>query len=110
MKKATYEKAKIAYNKVLMLMRPRSRQVVELLTEFGEMTVTQLFIKMRCDQPVVSTTLANLKEAGVVKFDRDGKNIFYSIDSEGVEKINRTIKTNITWEVSAKDDKRITVF
>ena len=60
----------------------------------------QMFIKMRCEQPVVSNTLSDLKRLGVVKFDREGKNMFYSIDKEGVQKINNATR-NITWKVKA---------
>ena len=100
MKQSFYKKAKEVYNNLLILERESSKKVINLLTEFGELTVTQLFIKMRCEQPVVSNALRDLKRLGVVKFDREGKNMFYSIDKEGVQKINNATR-NITWKVKA---------
>jgi len=100
MKQSFYKKAKEVYNNLLILERESSKKVINLLTEFGELTVTQMFIKMRCEQPVVSNTLRDLKMLGVVKFDREGKNMFYSIDKEGVQKINNATR-NITWKVKS---------
>ncbi len=100
MKQSFYKKAKEVYNNLLILERESSKKVINLLTEFGELTVTQMFIKMRCEQPVVSNALRDLKRLGVVKFDREGKNMFYSIDKEGVQKINNATR-NITWKVKA---------
>jgi len=100
MKQSFYKKAKEVYNNLLILERESSKKVINLLTEFGELTVTQMFIKMRCEQPVVSNALRDLKRLGVVKFDREGKNMFYSIDKEGVQKINNATR-NITWKVKS---------
>ena len=91
MKQSFYKKAKQVYNNLLILERESSKKVINLLTEFGELTVTQMFIKMRCEQQV-SATLSKLRRLGVVKTYRNGKYIFYSINKETIQKINNATK------------------
>ena len=100
MKQSFYKKAKQVYKNLLILERESSKKIMNLLTEYGELTVTQMLIKLRCEQPLLSNALRDLKMLGVVKVDRDGKNMFYSIDKEGVQKINNATR-NITWKVKA---------
>ena len=91
MKQSFYKKAKEVYNNLLILERESSKKVINLLTEFGELTVTQMFIKMRREQQV-SATLSKLRRLGVVKTYRNGKYIFYSINKETIQKINNATK------------------
>ena len=92
MKQSFYDKVKEVHNNLTILQRQSSKKVMNLLTEFGELTVTQMFIKMRCEQQVVSATLSKLRRLGVVKTYRNGKHIFYSINKETIQKINNATK------------------
>jgi|JI8StandDraft_2_1071088.scaffolds.fasta_scaffold288111_1 DNA-binding transcriptional ArsR family regulator len=92
MKQSFYDKVKEVHNNLTILQRQSSKKVINLLTEFGELTVTQMFIKMRCEQQVVSATLSKLRRLGVVKTYRNGKYIFYSINKETIQKINNATK------------------
>ena len=92
MKQSFYDKVKEVHNNLTILQRQSSKKVINLLTEFGELTVTQMFIKMRCEQQVVSAILSKLRRLGVVKTYRNGKYIFYSINKETIQKINNATK------------------
>ena len=65
------------------------QQIIDLLEENGEMTVTDLYIKLRLEQSVASQHLAILRRAGVVATDRQGKFIYYRVDKDRINQINR---------------------
>jgi DNA-binding transcriptional ArsR family regulator len=49
---------------------------------FIEIGVTDLFIKFRCEQCVMSKHLGILRKAGFINSRRDGKEVFYSLSNE----------------------------
>jgi len=64
-------------------------QIITIIQENKRLTVTQLYVKMRLEQSVISQHLAILRRAGIVSTDRDGKFIFYSLNFSRLEAINR---------------------
>jgi DNA-binding transcriptional ArsR family regulator len=68
------------------------QQVIKTIHENKRITVTQLYIKMRLEQSVASQQLAILRKAGIVFTERDGKFIFYTINSSRIEAINKFVK------------------
>ncbi len=67
------------------------QQMIALLVEHKQLTVTDLYIKLRLEQSVASQHLAILRRAGVVNTARDGKFIYYSINPERLDQISRLI-------------------
>ena len=67
------------------------QQVLKLIDEHGRMTVTEIYVKLRLEQSVASQHLAILRKAGFVKTDRDGKFIYYSVNHERLEDLNRFV-------------------
>lgn len=63
------------------------QQIVKLIDENKRLTVTEIYIKLRLEQSVASQHLAILRRAGVVKTTRDGKFIYYSVNSSRIEGI-----------------------
>ena len=63
------------------------QQIVKLIDENEKLTVTEIYIKLRLEQSVASQHLAILRRAGVVKTTRDGKFIYYSVNSSRIEGI-----------------------
>ena len=53
------------------------QRIIEVLEESDNMTVTDIYIKLRLEQSVASQHLAILRRAGVVITDRQGKFIYY---------------------------------
>ena len=68
------------------------QQVIKTIHDNKRITVTELYIKMRLEQSVASQQLAILRKAGIVFTERDGKFIFYTINSSRIEAINKFVK------------------
>ena len=78
---------------VLRAVNHKLRQrIIGLLEENNEMTVTDIYIKLRLEQSVASQHLAILRRAGVVSTERQGKDIYYSLDKERLKQINRLVE------------------
>ena len=63
------------------------KRIINLLGE-NKMTVTELFLKLKIEQSVASQHLSILKEVGIVRAERVGKNIFYSLIEGRLREIN----------------------
>jgi DNA-binding transcriptional ArsR family regulator len=72
------------------------QQVIKTINENNRITVTQLYVKLRLEQSVASQHLAILRKAGTVSTERDGKFIFYAINKERIEEVNRFVKDLVT--------------
>ena len=64
------------------------QQILKLIDEHGRMTVTEIYVKLRLEQSVASQHLAILRKAGFVKTDRDGKFIYYSVNTDRLKELN----------------------
>ena len=65
------------------------QQLLKLIDEQGKITVTELYIKLRLEQSVASQHLAILRKAGFVNTARDGKFIYYSVNTRRIKEINQ---------------------
>ena len=65
--------------------------MLRLIDEQGKMTVTDLYLKLRLEQSVASQHLAILRKAAIVKTVRNGKFIFYSINTERLDDLNEFV-------------------
>jgi DNA-binding transcriptional ArsR family regulator len=78
---------------VLRAVNHKLRQrIIDLLEEYKSMTVTDIYVKLRLEQSVASQHLAILRRAGVVRTDRQGKFIFYSLDKERLGQISSLVE------------------
>lgn len=78
---------------VLRAVNHKLRQdMIKLIEQEGKMTVTDLYVKLRIEQSVASQHLALLRRSGVVVTTRDGKYIYYSVDSERLDDINKLLE------------------
>ncbi len=57
------------------------QQIMKKIDEKGKVTVTEIFTELFLEQAVASQHLAVLRKAGFVKTVRDGKYIFYSVNT-----------------------------
>lgn len=77
---------------VLRSVNHKLRQsIIKLLEENEQMTVTELYVKLRLEQSVASQHLAILRRAGVVVTKREGKFIYYSLNKDRIEEIAQMI-------------------
>ncbi|MCU0335023.1 MAG: metalloregulator ArsR/SmtB family transcription factor [Chitinophagaceae bacterium] len=67
-------------------------QIIRLLHDKEELTVTEIYVKLRLEQSVASQHLALLRRAGIVETRREGKFIFYSINTSRIEEIHKLSK------------------
>jgi DNA-binding transcriptional ArsR family regulator len=67
------------------------QQILKMIDEHGKMTVTELYVNLRLEQSVTSQHLAILRKAGFVKTTRDGKFIYYSVNTARIEDLNRFV-------------------
>lgn len=59
---------------------PLRQQMLRIIHQKKEITVTELYIILRLEQSVTSQHLAILRKAGLVNTERRAKNIFYSVN------------------------------
>jgi DNA-binding transcriptional ArsR family regulator len=78
---------------VLRAVNHKLRQsIIDLLEENEKMAVTEIYIKLRLEQSVASQHLAILRKAGVVQTERQGKFIYYALNTERLSQISRLIE------------------
>lgn len=71
------------------------QQILELLEENEKSTVTDLYIRLRIEQSVCSQMLAILRRAEVVITERNGKFIYYRVNTERIAQIKQLVE-NLT--------------
>ena len=71
---------------------PLRLEIVRMVEANETMNVTRIYIKLRIEQSVASQHLAILREAEILNFRRDGKEIHYSVNQERIQTILDTIK------------------
>ena len=85
----------INLKKAAMILRALNhklrQQIVRILDEHKKLTVTELYIQLRLEQSVASQHLAILRRAGIVKTERDGKFIHYTINPDRISDIMKTV-------------------
>ena len=93
--KGSGENAKMNYSTVknaAMILRAVNhklrQQIIKLLAENKTMIVTDIYIKLRFEQSVTSQHLAILRRAGIVKTEREGRQIHYSLNNAMIEKLS----------------------
>jgi DNA-binding transcriptional ArsR family regulator len=73
---------------VLRAVNHKLRQeMVKLLEENEQMTVTDIYVKLRLEQSVASQHLAILRRAQIVNTKREGKFIYYSLNKNRLVQI-----------------------
>jgi DNA-binding transcriptional ArsR family regulator len=64
------------------------QELLDLIDKEKRIKVTEIYIRLKLEQSLVSQHLAVLRNAGVVITERDGKSIYYIINHERIDKIN----------------------
>jgi len=65
---------------------PTRIKIIQILFK-SELCVCDLAAVLSMNQPAISQQLKILKQANIVKYRRDGKNVFYSLSDEHVKQI-----------------------
>lgn len=85
--KLEYSTLKKAVMTLRAINHPLRKEIIELVEEKKQVTVTEIYIKMRLEQSVASQHLAILRRAEVLKTKRDGKFIYYSVNAKRIDEI-----------------------
>lgn len=77
--------AAVSENRIFYaLADPSRRAIFESLTR-GEAAVKDLTARFQISQPAVSQHLSALRDAGLVKGRREGRNVYYRVEPRGMQ-------------------------
>ncbi len=79
------------YNAALVYraLNNKTRQIIlRRIHEKRKATVSELYVELNLDQPIVSNHLAILRRTGFVQSERLGRNIFYSINYSRLDHVH----------------------
>lgn len=77
----------------LRALNHKLRQQILSCIEFHQnISVTQIYVKLRIEQSVASQHLAILRRANIVKTRREGKIIWYSVNFDRIKEIETYTK------------------
>lgn len=71
------------------LNHPLRQKILQLIHKDGKIKVTDLYIKLRLEQSLVSQHLAILRHANIVLTQREGKFIYYSVNYQKLAQIHK---------------------
>ncbi|MDX2002871.1 MAG: metalloregulator ArsR/SmtB family transcription factor [Chitinophagales bacterium] len=75
-----------AKSKVRALYHPLRQSILVLINDSNNrMNVTDIYVKLRIEQSVASQHLAILRNEGFVNTEREGKTIWYSVNTDAVK-------------------------
>lgn len=67
-------------------------QIIKMLSNGNRLTVTDLYIKLRMEQSVASQHLATLKDVGLLDTIREGKFIYYTLNTDRLSEISEFVE------------------
>lgn len=67
------------------------QEIIELLQDRDQTTVTDIYVKLRIEQSVASQHLAILRRAEIVNTTREGKYIYYSLNEDNLAIIAKLV-------------------
>lgn len=67
------------------------QQILRLIEKSDNMTVTQIQITLRLEQPTTSLHLSVLRKAGFIKPHRNGKAVYYNVNKERMAALNQSM-------------------
>lgn len=68
------------------------QQIIRIIADDQKLTVTEIYVKLRLEQSVASQHLAILRKSGIVSTEREGKFIYYTINSLRIRSIDEFVK------------------
>ncbi|NOR88351.1 MAG: metalloregulator ArsR/SmtB family transcription factor [Bacteroidales bacterium] len=81
------EQLENAANRLKAIAHPIRIAIIEMLEANGPLCVSDIFVKLDIEQASASHHLNILKNRGILKSERTGKNIIYSLNNEIIGEI-----------------------
>lgn len=76
-----------AANRLKAMAHPVRIAIIEILDQNGPLCVSDIFVKLDIEQASASHHLNILKNRNILKSERTGKNIIYSLNNEMISEI-----------------------
>jgi DNA-binding transcriptional ArsR family regulator len=86
-------KLEIAANMLKAVAHPARLSVVDLLDQIEELNVSELQEKIGIEQALLSHHLTQMRDKGLLKCRREGKNMYYSLADKHITGIIHCIYT-----------------
>ena len=92
--KVTFHNEKLRVSSELMraLAHPLRLRILAFIDRHGTINVNKIYGALKIEQSITSQHLRILRNAGVLRAERDGKFIFYSLDKERLAQIMRLVE------------------
>lgn len=87
------DELKEAANTLRALNHKVRQQILNLIHASGEITVSEIYAKLKLEQSLTSSYLAILRKGKIVKPRREGQSIHYSINHDHIAQIEKGAKT-----------------
>lgn len=85
----------LAIKKAALILRAFNhklrQQILKIIDGQQKITVTEIYVKLRIEQSVASQHLAILRKAEFVKTQRDGKFIYYTVNTDRLKELNKFV-------------------
>lgn len=99
-----YETLNYSNELVKALAHPLRLRIIEFIDKHKSINVNKIYNSLRIEQSITSQHLRILRLADIVKAQRDGKYIIYSINYEKVILANKAVqnflKADLKWEAA----------
>jgi DNA-binding transcriptional ArsR family regulator len=66
------------------IAHPMRLEIIELLEKYQRLCVSDIVERIQVEQSVISHHLTKLKDKGILKSSREGKNVFYEISMDNL--------------------------
>ncbi len=86
-----YEKLGYCVELMRALAHPLRLKLLEFIDGEGKTHVRKIYRTLELEQSITSQHLGVLRKAGVLKFEKEGKFKFYSINYELVARVNKAV-------------------
>lgn len=74
-------------DKFSALAEPTRRRIVEMLAEYGRLPAAAIYASFSVSHPAISQHLKVLREAGLVKVERQAQQRIYQLDPQAMEEL-----------------------
>jgi ArsR family transcriptional regulator len=92
----TYKLNKEKLEKAAFILKtvahPTRLAVIDLLSSYEKLSVSDICETLHCEQSLLSHHLITMKLKGILKCEREGQNIFYSLKERDVIKLIECIE------------------
>ena len=87
-----YALARKGLSRIKALAHPLRLSILAFIDKNGEINVNKIYRSLKLEQSITSQHLKILRTANLVKFRRDGKMIFYSVNYTGIRQLMNVVR------------------